>query len=69
MKYLCAHCNNLAVWYYMPASEWWTEKSRYLCDVHIEPHRGCSCSTEVDDQGRLLPCVEFDYNPDGFEPN
>lgn len=74
MKHLCGQCDKVAVWYYVPSSEWWTEKSRYLCEDHINPHRGCSCNInpesgeqDKDEVGRLLPCIEFDYNKDGFE--
>ena len=67
MKIKCIECDRLAVWDYMPGSE-----EIYFCEEHI--HRGCSCQYDyetyeplVDEQGRLLPCVEYDYSEFGFE--
>ena len=73
MKHKCNKCEKDAVWWYMPSYSGWTESERYLCDEHIFPYRGCSCmidfSTglkEVDESGKLLPCVEFMFSEDGF---
>lgn len=69
MKQLCdkENCKKMAVWYYMPASE-----DVYYCDEHIS--RGCSCNINPDTNeedkdglGRLLPCVEYDYNEKGYD--
>ena len=65
----------MSVWIYMPSGER-AEKDRYYCDDCIE--RGCSCNCIMvngfitdeqnqDDQGRLLPCIEYDFNEEGFE--
>jgi hypothetical protein len=75
MKHNCCKCNQMAVWVYMPMSDR-LEKDRYFCDDCIE--RGCGCNQidigdnasdeqYKDDQGRLLPCVEYDFNEEGFE--
>lgn len=44
---------------------------RYYCYDCVP--RGCSCNydeatqkEDTDEQGRLLPCCEFDYNEKGF---
>lgn len=82
MKHLCydKDCNEIAVWMYAPCSEHRSEASRYFCEEHVS--RGCSCniikinydpdSSEdleeyKDDQGRLLPCCEYDYCEDGYD--
>jgi hypothetical protein len=58
------------VWEYMP------EDGEHYCCEECVP-RGCSCQTEnpdgtgdlmKDELGRLLPCCEYMYNPEGFEP-
>lgn len=76
IKLKCCKCDAFAVWCYMPASER-PEEERYFCDEHIS--RGCSCQvieygsggTEQykDEQGRLLPCIEYDYDPNGYYDN
>ncbi len=46
------------------------------CSSDEELPRGCSCMMSdsdppeylLDDQGRKLPCCEFDYNKEGFDP-
>jgi hypothetical protein len=64
VKRLCNKCNKLAVWCYMPRDR------VYYCEEHVP--RGCSCMTdddgnpELDEQGRELPCCEYDYNEKGF---
>lgn len=67
MKLTCLKCTKMAVWYYMPGSD-----EIAYCDLHIP--RGCSCNVDyetdepiLDDQDRLLPCVEYDYNELGFD--
>lgn len=74
MKHKCAKCDKDAVWYYQPSSDNWEESHRYLCDEHIFPYRGCSCMIDLstglkekDEQGKLLPCIEFMYSEEGFE--
>lgn len=72
----CATCGALATWNYGPIWYGPDEPPHSFCDEHVP--RGCSCnltdpqdatSTEQDrdEQGRLLPCVEYDFDPDGFE--
>lgn len=63
----CAKCSEMAVWDYMPSDM----DGSYYCDAHVP--RGCSCNwdsetqTEIlDDDGRQLPCCEYDYNVGGF---
>ena len=70
MKKTCLKCDNTAVWDYAPNGRY------YYCDEHVP--RGCSCNykesqmdaenpeLEFDEQGRDLPCVEYDYNEEGF---
>lgn len=71
---VCRHegCEAVAVWEMAPCDsfgEW--------CDDHVP--RGCSCNAidlwddlsteqERDEKGRLLPCCEYDFKPEGFEP-
>ena len=71
MKHQCRVCFEMATWKYMPSGER-DELDRYYCDVCIQ--RGCSCNENpntdieyVDDQGRLLPCCEYDFDEHGFE--
>lgn len=79
-KYNCYKCSKMAVWYYMPCSSGKVEHESYICDDHI--HRGCSCNIIKfdpdpnkpedfeqfkDEQGRLLPCCEYDYSEAGFD--
>ena len=65
MKIKCDSCGLKAVWAYMP-----NDKFHY-CENHVP--RGCSCMTDEDDnylkdeQDRLLPCCEYDYDINGFE--
>ncbi len=60
---LFCSCGKPAVWLYMPATE---RKEVNYCDEHVP--RGCSCNIDpetsiedTDEQGRLLPCVEYDF--------
>lgn len=52
------NCQRPATWHYMPS-----DGAGDRCDEHVP--RGCSCQTDDDgeqlrdDQGRLLPCVEW----------
>lgn len=70
MKHLCSHdkCYQLAVWMYMPSGG--RDDNRFSCEDHIK--RGCSCMLDddgnpyKDDQGRELPCCEYDYNEKGY---
>lgn len=75
MKKRCFKCPAMAVWYYAPTP---TANDSYYCDACV--HRGCSCNLIAygdeegssdeqfkDDQGRLLPCCEYDYDQNGFE--
>jgi hypothetical protein len=63
-------CGAPAVWEMAPCDSF----GEY-CDECVP--RGCSCNAKSypykaggaqhrDDRGRLLPCVEFDYWPEGF---
>jgi len=64
VKLLCNKCSQLAVWCYMPRD------GIYYCEGCVP--RGCSCmvkddgTPEQDEQGRELPCCEYDYNEKGF---
>jgi hypothetical protein len=62
----CNKCNAKAVWNYAPSG------FNYYCDNHVP--RGCSCNVDpdsniedTDEQGRLMPCCEYDYSATGFE--
>lgn len=72
---VCMECGEKAVWELAPSDSY----GEY-CDVHVP--RGCSCNAminpitgqfdgpeETDDSGRLLPCCEYDFHPEGFEPS
>lgn len=57
----CVVCGAPAVWHYEPSGE---RDDRDFCDEHVS--RGCSCNVDpntgvedVDEKGRLLPCVEY----------
>lgn len=71
-KQACDECERMAVWQYAPADTYGS-----YCDGHVP--RGCSCNQtwseetgsmdgpeQVDDTGRLLPCVEMEFDIDGF---
>lgn len=72
MKLICLKCNDLAVWYYDPNG------TMYYCDEHVS--RGCTCNIisedspdvdvveATDNEGRLLPCCEFSFHKDGYDP-
>lgn len=70
----CSVCGALAVWEYAPA-----DGLGEYCDEHVP--RGCSCNRsynpesddwdgpeDTDELGRLLPCCEYFWSPEGFEP-
>ena len=67
-KKQCYICRQMATWYYVPASD---SLGNYFCDNCV--NRGCSCETDddgnylLDQQGRPLPCCEYDYDTNGFE--
>ena len=70
MKHKCFKCPKMAVWWYMPGRQ--NSDSDYYCDNCVS--RGCSCNIipdteeeEIDDQGRFLPCCEYDHNENGYE--
>lgn len=77
MKHLCIKntCTKMAVWFYLPGKE-----DIYYCDDCVP--RGCTCrgyqevfdedspdewEEELDSEGRALPCVEYDYDENGFD--
>ncbi len=77
MKHLC-DCGVPATWEYSPGFSSLTNS--YFCDACVP--RGCSCQTEGvynddgevedeiylrDSEGRLLPCIEFEYCEEGFD--
>lgn len=77
-KYTCFKCGlqgreALAVWYYMPHFQNKAEEENYFCDNCIS--RGCSCNLiigsdseeELDERGRQLPCIEYDYSETGYD--
>lgn len=81
-KHKCIKCNQLAIWYYVPWSKKKIELEAYYCDDCIS--RGCSCNVisfnpnpddpasyeqYKDEQERLLPCCEYDWDGDGFSLN
>jgi hypothetical protein len=70
----CSVCGAKAVWEYMPA-----DGIGEYCDQHVP--RGCSCNRSFnpetddwdgpeprDESGRLQPCCEYWFTPEGFEP-
>lgn len=68
----CQKCGAMAVWEMAPCDSF----GEY-CDDCVP--RGCSCNTvdfpatdvgeeHRDERGRLLPCCEYDFLPDGFPP-
>lgn len=71
-KHTCQNCDKLAVWHYAPSGG-----TGNYCDLCVP--RGCSCNVidfddpspdaeqHTDDQHRLLPCCEYDYNEDGWD--
>lgn len=60
-KSKCKQCGTLATWMYMPGAD-----DATYCDNCV-PSRGCSCQDgALDDQGRGLPCCEYDYDAEGF---
>lgn len=79
MRHECFQCDALAVWYYAPVSIAKMPAEHYLCEEHVP--RGCAfCNTIdtadignpsapqfTDDQGRLLPCFEWEFYELGFK--
>jgi hypothetical protein len=64
-KFCCATCGTFeAEWRYTPGRR---GAGDYYCDDCVG--RGCSCLEleEEDEQGRLLPCCEYDYAAEGWE--
>jgi len=68
MKTKCIKCKSaMAAWCYMPNANYGE-----LCDNCVP--RGCSCNIKdeetgemyLDEQGRELPCCEYDYSALGF---
>lgn len=77
-KHTCAKCSlmgreALAIWYYMPYFANKNEDEHYFCDDCVP--RGCSCNLisedddkeQLDERGRLLPCVEYGYSETGYD--
>jgi hypothetical protein len=76
MIFACSKCPAKAVWKYAPADTYsdYNDSRRFFCDECIK--RGCSCQwinvldpedkQYTDNLGRLLPCVEYDYNEKGY---
>lgn len=67
-KRLCIKCTKSAVWWYVPSD---VDGNRYYCDNCVP--RGCSCNIKPstneeyqDEQGRKMPCCEYDYNERGY---
>ena len=56
----------------MPADTYPSEDpKRFYCEEHVS--RGCSCNFDFitgeeykDEQGRSLPCCEYDWNDKGY---
>ena len=73
VKVRCDKCHaKIATWNYMP------REFGYYCDDCVP--RGCSCNLlgdendesrieDTDEQGRLLPCCEFEYSRNGWTAN
>ena len=69
VKVRCDFCHaKIATWEYMPRS------FEYYCDDCVP--RGCSCNIyedtgaqHIDEQGRYLPCCEFEYSQNGWTAN
>jgi hypothetical protein len=61
MKIKCIKCKQDAIWIYLP------DHDKSYCDDCVE--RGCSCNNEneMDDKGRLFPCIEYEYWQDGYD--
>lgn len=80
LKHTCCRCSMKAVWFYLPWSEGKIRRDHYFCEACVR--RGCSCNLITDpgegdigmqtgeqykdDQGRLLPCIEYDFNSSGY---
>jgi len=70
----CDECEAMAVWQWAPADSYGS-----YCDAHVP--RGCSCNNTWNDEtdeltgpeardedGRLLPCIEIEFDASGFAP-
>lgn len=79
-KHKCCKCGLRAVWYYAPWTRGKAEHQAYYCEDHVS--RGCSCNVikfqpdpdkpedfeqHKDEQGRLLPCCEYNWDGEGFD--
>lgn len=60
-------CTAIATWLLLSGDD-------AYCDEHVP--RGCSCQISIDDgtpnrddKGRLLPCVEYIFDEEGFDAN
>lgn len=65
MSNIKCKCSAMAVWCYDPG-----RSDNYYCDNCV--CRGCSCMYDendipkLDERGRLLPCIEYSFNINGF---
>lgn len=66
MKKLCDVCHaKMAVWCYMPSTgDYCDDCVRRGCSCNIDPDTGIE---DADEQGRFLPCCEYNYAEGGFE--
>jgi hypothetical protein len=67
----CWRCGAPAVWFYAPGYTGKRDWTRMSCDRCVA--RGCSCQWDRDrnaprrdKRGKLLPCCEYDYAPEGW---
>lgn len=74
-------CGKMAVWHYTPSDRADNDRN-YCdncvsrgCSCNLYPKEGVDLDAEynsddwyepVDDQGRLFPCCEYDYDANGF---
>lgn len=65
-KIFCIDCEEKAVWLDLSSA------SRQYCDDCVP--RGCGCNgledseeQSKDDRGRLYPCCEYFFDPNGFD--
>jgi hypothetical protein len=78
-KELCK-CGSLAVWDYLPGNSYYCDNCvprgcscnyhhNELPDIEDYPFKWVDDNTwvRVDEQGREYPCVEYDYDCDGFD--
>jgi len=78
MKEKCIKCGGLATWIYMPS-----DSNRSYCDVCVPRGCSCNLECDedgnfifdksgelvqyLDDQGRELPCCEYDFFEEGID--